>query len=60
MRIFDGVLHFARSGGGDVTNLHGEFAGGLRLRLGQYRVLFNLEQQSMRIFGVRLRSEAYR
>ena len=60
MRIFDGVLRFARTGGGDVANLHGELAGGLRLRLGRYRVLFNLYERSMRIFGVRLRSEAYR
>ena len=60
MRIFDGVLHFARTGGGNVSNLHGDLAGGFRLRLGDYRVLFNLEQHSMCIFGVRHRSEAYR
>lgn len=59
MRIFAGILHFARTGGGDVTNLHGELAGGLRLRLGDYRVLFSLEQRSMRIFCVSHRSEAY-
>lgn len=60
MRIFDGILHFARTGGGDIANLHGDLAGGLRLRLGPYRVLFTLEQRSMRIFGVRPRGEAYR
>jgi mRNA-degrading endonuclease RelE of RelBE toxin-antitoxin system len=31
-----------------------------RLRLGDYRVLFTLERNVMRIFGVRHRSEAYR
>jgi mRNA-degrading endonuclease RelE of RelBE toxin-antitoxin system len=36
------------------------FAGSLRLRLGDYRVLFTLEDDAMRIFGVRHRSEAYR
>lgn len=60
MRLFAGILHYARTGGGDVTNLRGELAGGLRLRLGDYRILFALEQDVMRIFGVRHRSQAYR
>jgi len=34
MRIFDGILHYARTGGGDVAPLHGEMAGSFRLRLG--------------------------
>jgi mRNA-degrading endonuclease RelE of RelBE toxin-antitoxin system len=40
--------------------LHGELAGAFRLRLGDYRVLFTLRENVMRIFGVRHRSEAYR
>jgi mRNA interferase RelE/StbE len=60
MRIFEGVLHFAQTGGGNLASLHGEFAGGYRLRLGDYRVLFYLEQNTMNIFGVRHRREAYR
>lgn len=60
MRLFEGVLRFARSGSGDVTALHGDMAGAFRLRLGDYRVLFTLEDDAMRIFGVRHRSEAYR
>jgi mRNA interferase RelE/StbE len=60
MRIFDGILHYARSGGGDVEPLHGDMAGFLRLRIGDYRVLFHLEDDVVRIFGVRHRSEAYR
>jgi mRNA-degrading endonuclease RelE of RelBE toxin-antitoxin system len=43
-----------------VTALHGDMAGAFRLRLGDYRVLFTLEEDAMRIFGVRHRSEAYR
>jgi mRNA-degrading endonuclease RelE of RelBE toxin-antitoxin system len=35
-------------------------AGGFRLRLGDYCVLFTLEEDAMRIFGVRHRSEAYK
>jgi mRNA-degrading endonuclease RelE of RelBE toxin-antitoxin system len=46
-------------GGGRVMPLHGDMAGAFRLRLGDYRVLFTLEADTMRIFGVRHRSEAY-
>jgi len=53
-------LRFARTGSGDVNALHGDMAGAFRLRLGDYRVLFTLEDDAMRIFGVRHRSEAYR
>lgn len=60
MRIFEGVLHFARTGSGDVNTLHGDMAGAFRLRLGDYRVMFSLKDGSMRIFGVRHRSQAYR
>ncbi len=37
MRIFEGVLHFARTGSGDVNTLHGDLAGAFRIRLGDYR-----------------------
>ena len=60
MRLFEGILHFARTGSGDANTLHGDMAGAFRLRLGDYRVLFTLEQNAVRIFGVRHRSEAYR
>jgi len=60
MRLFEGVLHFARTGSGDLTVLHGDMAGASRLRLGDYRVLFTLQDDTVRIFGVRHRSEAYR
>ena len=60
MRLFEGVLRFARTSSGDVTALQGDMAGAFRPRLGDYRVLFTLEDDAMRIFGVRHRSEAYR
>jgi len=60
MRLFDGVLRFARTGSGDVKALQGDLAGALRLRLGDYRVFFILEDGAMRIFRIRHRSEAYR
>jgi mRNA interferase RelE/StbE len=59
-RMFEGILRFARSGSGDIAALQGDLAGIFRLRLGDYRVLFTLENNAMRIFGVRHRSEAYR
>ena len=60
MRIFDGALHYARTGGGNVEPLHGDMTGSFRLRIGDYRVLFALAENVMRIFGVRHRSQAYR
>jgi mRNA interferase RelE/StbE len=60
IRIFDGILHYARTGGGDVAPLQGDLAGAFRLRLGDYRVLFALEDDIVRVFGVRHRSRAYR
>ena len=46
-------------GSGDVKALHGDMAGASRLRLGDYRVMLTLQDDAMRIFGVRHRSEAY-
>jgi mRNA-degrading endonuclease RelE of RelBE toxin-antitoxin system len=43
-----------------VRPLHGGLTGSFRLRLGDYRVMFKLHDDTMRIFGVRHRSEAYR
>jgi mRNA-degrading endonuclease RelE of RelBE toxin-antitoxin system len=60
MRIFQGILHYAQSGAGRIEPLHGGMAGSFRLRVGDYRVLFALADNTMRIFGVRHRSEAYR
>jgi len=60
LRLFDGILHYARTGGGNVEPLHGDMAGSFRLRLGDYRILFTLQENTMRIFGVRNRREAYR
>jgi mRNA-degrading endonuclease RelE of RelBE toxin-antitoxin system len=60
MRIFECILRFSRTGAGDVNTLHGDMTGSFRLRFGDYRVLFTIEDGAMRIFGVRHRSEAYR
>jgi len=51
MHIFDGLLHYSRTSGGDVTPLHGELSGALRLRVGDCRVLFALHGDVMRILS---------
>jgi mRNA-degrading endonuclease RelE of RelBE toxin-antitoxin system len=60
MQVFDGILHFARTGGGDASPLHGEMGGSFRLRIGDYRAVFVLEDDTMTVFAVRHRSQAYR
>lgn len=60
MHVFEGVQRYARTGSGDVKPLRGELAGSFPLRVGDYRVMFELHDDTMRIFGVRHRSEAYR
>jgi mRNA interferase RelE/StbE len=60
MHILEGVLRYARTGSGDVKPLRGDLAGSFRLRIGDYRIMFELEDGAMRIFGVRHRREAYR
>jgi mRNA interferase RelE/StbE len=58
MRIFAAVQHFAVSASGDVKPLYGTMADSWRLRTGDYRVLFTLEDNTMHIAGVRHRSES--
>jgi mRNA interferase RelE/StbE len=60
LRLFDAILHYAPTGSGNIEPLHGDMSGAFRLRLGDYRVLFSLQDDVMRIFGVRHRSHAYR
>ena len=43
MRLFEGILRFARTGAGEVNTLHGEMAGMLR-----YRVLFTHRSEAYR------------
>jgi mRNA-degrading endonuclease RelE of RelBE toxin-antitoxin system len=41
-------------------HFHGDMAGAFRLRLGDYRVLFTLQDDAVQILSVRHRSEAFR
>jgi mRNA-degrading endonuclease RelE of RelBE toxin-antitoxin system len=60
MSIFDGLLRYAQTGHGDVKALAAEFEGRLRLRLGDYRVLFSPIQDGLHIHAVKNRKDAYR
>jgi mRNA interferase RelE/StbE len=58
-RILDAVDHFAETGEGDVKALRGDDAA-YRLRVGDYRVLFDKEGLIVSVVRVAHRREAYR
>lgn len=60
MRILVALHRYAQTGEGDVKPLSGEFAGLLRLRVGNYRVLFDETADTITVHRVRDRREAYR
>ncbi len=59
MRIFAALHRFAETGAGDVKKLQGD-TGGSRLRVGDYRVRFVEEADTIHVKRVLHRSEAYR
>ena len=59
MFVFDGLLRYVRTGNGDVKSLHGSMQGRLRLRVGDYRVIFRPIGGTLLINAVRHRREAY-
>jgi len=59
LQILYALTDYARSGAGQVKKLKG--SGDLRLRVGDYRVRFEMaEEDTYRILRVRHRKEAYR
>jgi mRNA-degrading endonuclease RelE of RelBE toxin-antitoxin system len=60
MRVFGGILRFARSGQGDLKRLQGDLSGRLRLRIGDYRVLLTQSAAGLLVHAVKHRSDAYR
>jgi mRNA-degrading endonuclease RelE of RelBE toxin-antitoxin system len=60
MFIFEGLLRYVQTGHGDVKALQGEFAGRLRLRIGDYRVVFSPIEGGLHIHAVKNRKDAYR
>lgn len=60
MRVLNALHQYAETGHGDVKALEGDLAGLLRLRVGDYRVLFDETSDSIHVHRVRNRREAYR
>ena len=60
LRILHGLTEYGESGKGDLKALAGQWQGYLRLRIGEYRVIFAIAPEEITIVRVRHRSEAYR
>jgi mRNA interferase RelE/StbE len=60
MQILSALHRYAEMGEGRVKPLSGEFAGLLRLRVGDYRVLFDETEDTITVHRVRDRKDAYR
>lgn len=58
-RISDAVYDYANHGRGDVKKLQGD-EGSWRLRVGDWRVIFELHPNLVRVVRVEDRSEVYR
>lgn len=60
MRILIALTHYGESGIGDIKALSGEWDGCLRLRVGDFRVIFQITPDTIVILRVRHRSDVYR
>lgn len=60
MRILTALHRYAETGQGDVKALEADLAGLQRLRVGDYRVLFDQTADAINVHRVKHRSEAYR
>lgn len=60
VRILKLLMEYGQSGAGDVRSLSGEWQGYLRIRIGDYRVIFSVSSAEITILRVGHRSEIYR
>jgi mRNA interferase RelE/StbE len=60
MRILTALAHYGESGVGDIKALSGEWDGYFRLRVGDFRVIFQITAETIVIARVRHRSDVYR
>ena len=59
-RVKQAVERFSEAGSGDVKRLQGINPPEYRLRVGDYRVRFHRDKETIRVLRVRNRREAYR
>jgi mRNA-degrading endonuclease RelE of RelBE toxin-antitoxin system len=59
-RVKQAVERFADTGGGNVKRLQGIDPPEYRLRVGDYRVRFHMDDETVQVLRVRNRREAYR
>jgi mRNA-degrading endonuclease RelE of RelBE toxin-antitoxin system len=59
-RAKQAIERFAATGAGDVKRLHGIDPPEYRLRVGDYRVRFRQQDESIQALRVRNRNQAYR
>ena len=59
-RVKQSVERFAETGAGNVKKLQGIHPPEFRLRIGDYRVRFHLDDETVRVLRVRNRKDAYR
>ncbi len=60
LSILAAIHRYAATGVGDVKQLSGAFDGLLRLRVGDYRILFDETAETITVHRIRNRREAYR
>jgi mRNA interferase RelE/StbE len=60
LQILTALHRYAQTGVGSVKSLSGEFEGLLRLRVGNYRVLFGETEDTITVHRVLNRKDAYR
>ena len=60
IRILHGLTEYGESGKGDLKALAGQWQGYVRLRIGEYWIIFAIAPEKITIARVRHRSEAYR
>lgn len=60
IRILHALTLYGESGVGDVKALAGQWQGHLRIRVGDYRVIFTIAPDEITIIRARHRSDIYR
>ncbi len=60
MRILTALTRYGETGEGDIKALSGDWDGYFRLRVGDFRVIFQITSEAIAIVRVRHRSDVYR